>query len=171
MSNPESEKPGNLLRWGKQMSPEEEALLRDSLAEAPEEQSFLEEELALNQLLRQLPDAPLDSNFTARVMQQVRRADPFRSPGKGSWLRRLFPGSWLPKFSAAAVLLCIGFFAHQFHQSGTQQEMARSVAALTEMAAFSGFDVLENFEAIERLAQVPHDVDVDLIAALQTFTP
>jgi anti-sigma factor RsiW len=177
MSNPEKKPLIDALRWGRQMSPEEEALWRDHLSENPAQQSSLEDELHLNHLLRQLPDAPLSSNFTARVAQAVEK---LHAPAPEPWFNRLrnfIPGKWLPRLSGAALLLCAGLFTYQhhqstqLHQSTARQELARSVAALSEMAMISGIEVLQDFEAIERLAQVPHDVDAELIVALQSFTP
>jgi len=50
----------------------EDAQLETYLASHPDERTFWDEELHLNQLLSQTPDAPVSSNFTARVLQAIR---------------------------------------------------------------------------------------------------
>ena len=45
--------------------------------------------------------------------------------------------------------------------------MARKLAEISRMSGGTPLDLLENFEAIERLNQVPRNVDRELIAALQ----
>ena len=128
----------------------------------------------LNELLRRLPEAPVSSNFTALVLRQAeqvtrarkqhpRRArwesfeDVLRSPG---WTSRLATGAAV----VALILLC----SIQF-RAAAREEMARSVVAVSDVAAGPSWEVLVNFEAIQRLPEVPEAraVDVELLAALR----
>jgi anti-sigma factor RsiW len=159
------------LRWGRDWSPEDEALLRSFLAANPGEQRALEDDLSLNKLLKQLPDARVSSNFTAQVMRAVQEQDRSK-PVRGGWLREFMPGKWRARLASATLLLGIGLFSYQHHQlTTTRKAMAQSVAALSEVAMVSGFEALQDFEAIERLSQVRHDIDFELIVALQNFNP
>src|SRR5437667_12737472 len=59
------------LSWRRRLTSSEEAELRAWLAAHPEAQAQWEAEAGLNDALGLLPDAPLGSNFTARVLQAV----------------------------------------------------------------------------------------------------
>src|ERR1043166_4926015 len=89
--------------WRRKLSPNEEAELRAWLAAHPEAQADWETEAGLTEVLNRLPNAPVPSNFTARVLQniecdaaaEVRK----RVPGRNWFLR-----SWLAKAAAIAVV-------------------------------------------------------------------
>ena len=55
------------------LSADEQTRLRAFLGENPSTQAVWEEEMALSQLLDELPDAPLASNFTAQVLHALER--------------------------------------------------------------------------------------------------
>jgi anti-sigma factor RsiW len=129
-------------------------------------------EAALDRFLDHLPDAPLASNFTSRVLQAVeldKRQSARPERAKTPWFRlrlaRLATG--LAVVTAAGVLTI-----HQYRKA-EQQEMARSVASFTDVAAAMSPEqrpglVFQDFDAIERLT-VPTeaDLDLELLVALQ----
>src|SRR5437870_688935 len=76
---------------------EEQARMELWLAAHPEAQAEWEIEAGLNRLLEQLPDAPVASNFTARVVQALdqkpsgKTARASLSAWLGRWFRRPAP--------------------------------------------------------------------------------
>src|ERR1035441_8301460 len=92
------------LSWRRKLTNAEEAQLRALLAAHPEAQADWDTEASLNAALGRLPDVPVTSNFTARVLQQVEReaATELRQ-GEPKWQfwRRL---RWLPKVAFATIV-------------------------------------------------------------------
>src|SRR5437660_11330289 len=76
--------------WRRALTPDEKAQLQSYLLVHTETQQDWEPEVALNQLLHNLHDAPLSSNLTAGVRQTV-EFDELRGQGEWSlsWLVRL----------------------------------------------------------------------------------
>ena len=76
-----------------ELTPEEESRLEAWLAAHPETRAAWDEDRALGRALQSLPDAPLASNFTARVLQAVdleeTRAERGRRAPEQSWWRGL----------------------------------------------------------------------------------
>src|SRR5262245_52791940 len=98
--------------WRRRLTATEEARLQAWLAAHPEEQARWESESSLSQLLEQLPDVPVASNFTARVLQAARSeaARPAARPlleVVRDWLlpRRATGVAW------AALAICVTWFA------------------------------------------------------------
>src|SRR6266478_5096189 len=94
--------------WRRELNTDEEAALRGWLAKHPEAQADWESEVALNEALRRLPDAPLSSNFTSQVLQAVQREEAAESRrtrrGRFVWCRRLV---W--RLGLACVIGAAGF--------------------------------------------------------------
>src|SRR6185436_14507392 len=93
------------LSWRRPLTESEQAELRAWLAAHPEAEDDWETEKHLSAMLHKLPDAPVPSNFTARVRQAVEQetAAAGRRPG--------FPSRWagrwrvfLPRTAAAVVV-------------------------------------------------------------------
>jgi anti-sigma factor RsiW len=164
MSVPEENRLVDAVRRGR-LSSDEEEQLQGFLAANPEQRALWEEEINLNQLLRQMPDVSLSSNFTARVVQRARGEREVRSRGPWGFWQRLVLGHWMPKAATVAALVGVGLLTYHQQQATARKEMARTLASLTLPA--NSVELLENFDAIQRLAQVPHEDDRDLIAALQ----
>src|SRR5688572_4554560 len=91
--------------WQRKLTAEEEAQVRGWLAAHPEKQGDWEVEVALNQQLERLPNAPLASNFTAQVLGKLdlelrREEREAAAPGKStSWWRGL-----VPRFASVLLL-------------------------------------------------------------------
>jgi anti-sigma factor RsiW len=165
MSLPDVNKLVDALRQDK-LTHEQEAQLQQYLTAHPDQRAHWEEELALNQLLRQVPDAPLSSNFTAQVLQAVRQA-PWRSEVEVSFWRKLFSHNWQAKYASALALVCIGLFSYHEHALSVRRDLAQNLAEMSRLTSQTPVEFLENFDAIERLNQVPVHVDRELVAALQ----
>lgn len=164
------------LGWRRRLTTAEELRLQSLLVADPSAQSEWEEELALNDCLRQLSAAPVSSNFTAQVLATVerdqRRAAPRVVASATSRVLALFqsifsPGSgaWGPRLTLAAVLLGVGLISFREHQLSQQTEMAVSVEKVTQVATLPKMEWLKDFEAINRLNPRPVG-DNDLLAVL-----
>jgi len=154
--------------WQRKLTAEEEAQLRGWLAAHPEKQSEWEEELALNQQLERLPNAPLASNFTAQVLGKLdlelrREERESARPGKfTSWWRGL-----VPRFASVLLLGLLAGTAVVQYRERQREEMAEGVMLVAPVASVLQPEVLQNFDAIHHLGHVPVVSDEELLAALQ----
>ena len=134
------------------------AKLERWLAANPAEQAEWE---ALDGLLAALPDEPVATNFAARVLDEIRRAEPALDQ---AWWQRLLSPQFRPiQIAAVATLaMVLGGVGYQSHLNQSRAEMAAAVAAIAEFTP--GF--LADFEAIEAIAQADA-IDEELWAALK----
>src|SRR5579859_3513900 len=98
---------GRELGWRK-LPAERESELRAWLAAHPEAQADWELENALTEGLERLADVPVASNFTARVMDEVRRDNGRRERERKDTARPSFwpwRGRWLARAAVAAVVV------------------------------------------------------------------
>jgi anti-sigma factor RsiW len=155
-------------QWKRKLTVEEEARLTASLAKQPEVQANWEEEKMVAELLRQLPDAPVPSNFTAQVLLAVNRGDNSESSSGRwrwwQWFGSLRPAHWP---AMAGLVVCVSFFSYHEYRSVERNKLARSVATVSSAAALPSVELLQDFEAIHRLSQASTPVDTELLAALQ----
>ena len=165
---------------GPEFNPRLEADLRHKLTEAeraqctaylsahPAEREFLAEDVALNRLLRQLPDKPLASNFTAQVLEAVARetARPHR-PARWAWLRWFIALRWSAKLAGAALVMGLGIFSYTQYQAHARAELARNIARVSEVTTLVSPEIWQDFDAIAHLSQAQVNVDDDLLAALR----
>src|SRR3954463_1388967 len=114
---------------------EEWATLDSYVLIHPEAQQDWEEEMALNQALQSLPNCPISSNFTARVLQAV-DLDERQSARLGEkvpalgWLRRL-----LPRIAVAALVLGLGGLGYQRVRVHQLDQRAETVEMVTKVAS------------------------------------
>ncbi len=149
--------------WRRKLTDAEQAELRTWLATHPAARDEWENEAALNELLARLPEAPVASNFTARVLQAVER-EAAASERAARW-----PRVWrilVPRFATALVLVGAGLFAYHRHVQAERLELIRSVAAVADVRALPSPQFLQDFEAIRRLRPVP-PADQELLALMQ----
>ncbi|MBK7997610.1 MAG: hypothetical protein IPK15_02450 [Verrucomicrobia bacterium] len=138
--------------WRRPLTLEEQARLDSWLASRPEIQADAEADLALSQLLVQLPNAPMASNFTAQVMHLVAReqAAVRRQPSFMDTVKR-----WLrvpaPKLAWALGVIALGWFGVYQHQANVREDMAKGLTVMANVASLSDPSALEDFEAISRL--------------------
>ena len=157
--------------WRRKLTPEEETRLQHYLAAHPEAQAQWEDEAALSFHLRQLPEAPLSSNFTSRLLQALeleqRRQERSRPVSLFArcreWMKRHLPQT------VSAMLLCVllagGF---QQYRSYTRKQVAESVGKFYSVTrVLPKPEVFEDFEVIHQLGQVQPVNDEELLAALQ----
>ena len=118
----------------------------------------------LRALLARLPDAPVASNFTARVMSAVELEEsrPLR-PRHVTWnWRALLPRSAV----AATVVLLAGLTFHHYELASQRTALAKNVALVAESLPLPSVDALKNFDVIQRMSQPAH-ADEELLALLQ----
>jgi negative regulator of sigma E activity len=110
--------------------------------------------------LAKLPDAPVASNFTARVMQAIDLEEArARRKWKFSW------HSFLPRVAVTAVAVVFaGFIFHQYEITNQRQQMANSIALVATQVP--SVEALKNFDAIKRMSQPAH-ADDELLALYQ----
>ena len=154
------------LSWRRKLTDAEEAQLRALLAARPEAQADWDTEASLNAVLGRLPDVPVPSNFTARVLQTVEReaaAELRQGERKWQFWRRL---RWLPKAAFAAVVLGTGLVSYHQIQAARFAEYAHSVAAVSNVSSVPSPEILKDFNAIQ--ASNPTALpDEQLLAALK----
>ena len=126
-----------------------------------------EMEQSLEQLLERLPNAPVATNFTSRVMQEVAREQRNAVAPKRAWWRIPF----VRLASGLAVVVVAGVLSVSQYRKSEEREMVRSVESFTRIASAMSEKpalVFSDFEAIANLA-VPADseLDLELLVALQ----
>ena len=136
-----------------------------------------QEDVALQRLLKTLPEAPLSSNFTSLVMQQLHRDD--AAPQTPS--RWALPRFWVRGLAYGSLALFVGVGTMYYRTMAGRFDMANSVATVTtvaqlvqpvamrqqtpvELPPMPPVDIWENFEEIRRL---PDQVDTELLLALE----
>jgi anti-sigma factor RsiW len=154
--------------WRRPLTEDEQGRLDAWLLAHPEAHNDWETESTLNRLLEQLPDAPVASNFTALVMRALER-EPAAVVRSEAFLDRVKRWFWRPAPRVAwalVIAVLLGFGYHQ-HQTNVRDEVARGLSVLANVATLSDPVVLQDFEAIQRLAQSAPDDDDELYALLQ----
>src|SRR5437879_8108066 len=122
------------ISWRRKLTESEAAELQAWLAAHPEIHAEWQEEAQLNELLEALPDAPMPSNFTARVLAEVEREEKLQArAGGSSWRFWNWPFRWLPRAAFAAVVLGSGLLA--YHQHVIARERRELAVDLAKLAA------------------------------------
>ncbi|MGZ4974316.1 MAG: hypothetical protein ACXWKG_01655 [Limisphaerales bacterium] len=151
--------------WVEPLSAQESDDLRQLLAANPELQKDWDEEALLTTALNRLPDAPVSSNFTSRVMQAVQRADAETERKRAPW-RAFWRYGWAAKFGVAIAMLCLGTFSFREYQANARAKLAADVKAFAETAPIPQVDWLKNFDTIEQMSKV-QVADNELMMARQ----
>ena len=160
MKNEPLQNPLRELLWRRKLTDAERAGLRAQ----PEMQADLEIESRLSEALAHLPDAPVPSNFTARVLQAVEResARPRAISWSWSWAWRVF----VPRAAVAAVVIAFaGLGIHGYELNAHRAALAKKVVLMAAAQPMPSVDALKNFNAIQRMSQ-PH-ADDELLALLR----
>ncbi len=178
MTNPNRKQAMETI-WRRELTTEERARLEKQLTGDEGGLRFIEEEEALSRLLKSLPDAPLSTNFTARVMMAVRSerartASVFRVPG-GEVLWRLCGSlrhSWVAQSTAAGLALAISLSTYYGLKSYRSHQLAQTLAAVTKEGGMPEIEVLKDFDAIRHFgsaqaSKTTIEMDAALLAALQ----
>lgn len=149
--------------WRRNLTEAEQAGLRARLAADPEAGVDWEMESALNAALDRLPNVPVPSNFTARVLQAVEREAARHRGWSWNWNWHVL----VPRVAFAAVVVAFTGLAIHHHEIYSQRvAFAKSVALVTGGQPVPSPEALENFDAIRRMSQ-PQHADDELLALMQ----
>lgn len=162
----------------RELGDDDRARIEAALAAHPELRGQWEFDAALGRLLRQLPDVPVSSNFTARVLDTIelderRSARSTRKPKRWAlWLRSVQPK--LTWGAAFALLIAAGTHQYRVQQSTraqTQIEQAQLVHEIRslsqDLASLPGPEVFRDFDAINQFRQVGTGSDDELLRVLR----
>jgi len=154
------------LTWRGPVSPAQRQELKAWLEAHPAERESVALDSRLTESLLKLPDAPVPSNFTARVLEQV-RLEQATERRKGTRTSSIFRWRWLIRTASAVVIVAAaGVTWRQVQSARTAEEIARSVTMVSEVTSLPDADVLRDFEAIQALSQNP-SADMELLALLK----
>jgi anti-sigma factor RsiW len=153
--------------WRRKLTPAEESLLDKWLSAHPEAQAEWDSEAALNESLAALPNAPVASNFTARVVQAAQREYvelekiAARSHERAAWWMR-----FVPRIALASVVLGAGLISYNHIQAARRTEWARSLATVSQISSLPSPEILNDFDAIAALSSSP-SADEELLRVMQ----
>ena len=154
------------LNWRRKLNAAEEAQLQAWLSEHPDSLAAWETELALSEALARMPDAPVSSNFTSRVLRAAELDAANLERARGSKiLFRQFWLRWVPGIAGAALVLGVGLISYHEIQESHRIQLVRSVSTL-EAASLPSPQVLEDFDAIHAMSKRPMP-DEELLRLLQ----
>ena len=152
------------LSWRRHLTPAEQAELQAWLAAHPDAAARWQEDAALDSLLERLPNAPVPSNFTARVLQEIER-DAARTereiPVARPWWQRVL----VPRLATAAVILGAGLFVY-FRNADQQAKFTAPLLSLSGTEAVLSVEVLQDFDAITKLGPNVQP-DMELLSLMQ----
>jgi negative regulator of sigma E activity len=127
-------------------------------------QPELELEARLTEALAKIPNAPVPSNFTARVLAAI-ELEENQAARPQSWA--LNWRAWWPRVAmAAAVLIFAGVGIQRYETQSQRAALVRTLAMVARTPALPDVDALVNLDAIQRMSQSGH-ADGELLAALQ----
>lgn len=154
------------LTWRRKLTPSEEARLSQWLATHPEAQAEQESDMALNEALDLLPDAPMPSNFTARVLRAATAEPAPNRPRATVWATLFQSLNWLPRMALVALTLGLALISYEHFREAHRVRMARDAAVASEVIALPGPKGLEDFEVIRAINRAPA-ADEELLKLLQ----
>jgi len=151
-------------RWRRKLTASEEAELRAWLAAHPEMEADWLAESGLGGVLSSLPDAPVPTNFTARVLNAVNQEPAGSRPATTGW--RWAWHRFLPRAAVAVLVAATGLITYERHEALQRAVLARNVATVADVAAVPNPELMKDFEAVRRLDQTP-PADEELLALLR----
>jgi len=151
-------------RWRHKLTAAEEASVRAWLAQHPESKADWDLDAQLSEALEKLPNVPISSNFTARVLQAVEREAkaPQSSSSRMPWFFRVL----LPRAAVASLILAVGLVTYREHTSAKRAVLVQGVKMVAGVASLPDPDTLQNFDIIRQLP-ASMGPDRDLIEAMK----
>ena len=149
--------------WRRKLTAAEEADLAEWLAKHPESREGWKMEAALSGLLAEMTPAPVSSNFTARVLQEIQRdvlAAGSRRGTNAGWR------AWLPRLAFGAGLVVAGSSSYHFVRAAHHSRMVDGVAMVSQVASLPSVEILQDFDAIRAMDRAP-GADEELLHILQ----
>jgi hypothetical protein len=121
-------------------------------------------EARLTKALAKIPDAPVPSNFTARVLDAI-ELDATRESRSRDWTLN-WRALWPRVAAAAVVLLLAGVSLGRYEIHSQRVKLVKNLAQITASQPLPSVDALVNLDVIQRMSQSGH-ADGELLAALQ----
>ena len=159
------------LHWQGSLTQEEAGQWETFLKENPDHNEDWEWDQQLLEGVHQMADITLSNNFTSRVIRSVEFWQPESNPVQQE--ERSDQGSgWLSKWwslpgiriAGTSAILLAGFWLWQWDP--TAPSMVESITTVTQAETVPTVEELENFDAINGLAQTSFDVDWELVFAM-----
>lgn len=152
------------IGWRRKLTEAERGELRAWLAAHPEAAAEHEGESALNRVLGRLPDAPVPTNFTVRILQAIEREEQQAAPRTRdrAWLWRVL----VPRTAAAMLVLGVGAFAAHQYQMKQRANIGDSLVTIATVPTMPSPQALEDFDVIQKLDS-DSAADRELLALLQ----
>jgi hypothetical protein len=154
------------ISWRRKLTSAEERDLREWLAAHPEVQETIELESGLTEVLAKMPNVPVASNFTARVLQAVEREAMAgaRTAGSGWKLWKGLP-RWVPRVASATLVVTAAGSLYLYNQSAQARQQRELVQRVARVQLPSP-EILTNFDAIRIVSTTPAP-DEQLLALFQ----
>ena len=151
--------------WRRPLTEAEEAELQEWLEHHPEAAAEIEEEAELSRAVAGIGNAPVPTNFTARVMREIERTlhhDVDEHGRPSGWWWRVF----LPRTALATGVLALGIFTYWNHERHQAEQLARKVHVIATAAVVPPTDALADFDAVANL-DASTEADLQLLALLE----
>jgi hypothetical protein len=151
--------------WRRKLTAAEKTELRAWFAAHPGSLADWEIEGHLTDILGRLPDVPVSSNFTSRVLQAVERETISVNrarPSPSTWFLRFL----LPRAGVVTVIFVAGLLTYQEHVATKRAELVQSVQMVTGVSSLPGPDILQDFDTIRKISPTPGP-DTELIALMK----
>ncbi len=152
------------LSWRRPLTAAEQAELRAWLVVHPGAQVEAEAEAALSEALARLPDAPVPSNFTARVWQTIERDDTTKvraTVPRPAWWWRVI----VPRLAVVTAVVGAGLLVYRHNKAVQQVELAKSFLVVAS-PSLADPKVIEDFEVICQLSP-PTAADEELLKLME----
>jgi hypothetical protein len=151
------------IGWRRPLTDAEQTELRAWLTTHPEAAADIEMDAALNAALAKSPDAPLSSNFTARVMAAIEQDEAAQSRAssrpKGNWWR-----VFIPRFAVASFVVVCVTLGYRHNTTVQRMELSDAAQQIAGARELSDMTVIEDFETIRSLNPAEATVDENLLA-------
>jgi anti-sigma factor RsiW len=151
-----------------ELTEEDRATFEQLLSRDPAFRADWASERALDRAISTLPNAPLSSNFTARVLQLASLPEAPAAPARARvrWPILRWTG-------AMAAILVLALTAARHQHTTAQRQLAENVNIFREVASVISpelppTEVFANFDSIQRLSiPAESEMDMELLLALQ----
>src|SRR5207245_8292862 len=118
------------ISWQRTLTETEQTRLREYLEAHPDAGKAWLLESGLTRALEELPNVPISSNFTARVLQAVELEKATQARSREKNRRFGWPMfKWAPQTAAAALLLGIGTFSYYNLPAHPRDTMVQNLVA------------------------------------------
>jgi hypothetical protein len=152
--------------WRRPLTAAEQAELRTWLTAHPEARADWDAEAGLNVTLGRLADAPVPSNFTARVLREIERDTAAAQSRRAKCWPGLTWRHWLPRTAAAVFAVAAVLVSLRIQHASSLAKVGKSLAAVSSVGPAPATEALANFDSIRRLSPEPV-ADAELLSLLQ----